>query len=296
MSEVFIVKGKGVVSNSREFNQKKLQKMYLHGFYLLTGKKVPQEAISALFSKNDKIGIKINTIAGKKLSTLPSVSFPLAYLFIQGGIKPKNIIIWDRTNRELKQAGYNLNINQEGIQIYATDTQDIGYSNQPVSHLNIGSLFSNIQKNIISSSISLAILKDHGMSGVTAGMKNYFGTIHNPNKYHDNNCDPYVAELFDIPLIKNKHRLSILDALIVQYHLGPSYHPSWAEKYEALIFSLDPVAADRAGWKLIEELRSKKGLPTLEEEGRRPSYLFTAQQMGLGQANLDNIQIKTVEV
>jgi uncharacterized protein (DUF362 family) len=204
--------------------------------------------------------------------------------------------VWDRTNRELKDAGYDLNWNRGGVRVFGTDTQGIGYNRNLTSHLNIGSLFSAIQSNLISSSISLAILKDHGLAGVTAGMKNYFGSVHNPNKYHDTNCDPYVAEVFDTPVIKKKHRLTILDGLIVQYHRGPSYHSRWAEKKGMLIFSFDPVAADTIGWKIVEELRAKKGLPSLREENREPKYLKTAEKMGLGKADFKRINVREVEV
>jgi hypothetical protein len=88
-----------------------------------------------------------------------------------------------------------------------------------------------------------------------------------------------------------KHKLSILDCLVVQYHRGPSYHARWAEKYEALIFSLDPVAADFVGWQVIEKLRAKKGLPTLKEEDREPTYLKTAEKKGIGKANRNEIKI-----
>jgi uncharacterized protein (DUF362 family) len=165
-----------------------------------------------------------------------------------------------------------------------------------VSHLNIGSLFSSIQADQISSSISLAILKDHGLAGITAGMKNYFGAIHNPNKYHDTNCDPFVAEVFDTAVIKNKHVLTILDALTVQYHRGPSFHSRWADKKGMLIFSFDPVAADTAGWQIIEKLRAEKGLPSLEEEERVPKYLKTAENMGIGTAEIEKIRIEEEEV
>ena len=124
-------------------------------------------------------------------------------------------------------------------------------------------------------------------------MKNYFGAIHNPNKYHDTQCDPYVAHVFDCPAVKQKHRLSVIDALLVQYHRGPSYHPRWAEKYGRLVFSLDPVAADRVAWDLVEKLRSSAGLPSLEEEGRSPRYLGTAEKMGLGRMSLADIEIVT---
>ncbi|MCP2604681.1 DUF362 domain-containing protein [Candidatus Aminicenantes bacterium AH-873-B07] len=212
------------------------------------------------------------------------------------GIKERNIIIWDRTNKELKGAGYRLNYNGSGIRIFGTDTRGINYEYNLTIHRNIGSRFSKIQSKLINKSISLAILKDHGIAGITGVMKNYFGAIHNPNKYHDTNCDPYIAELSEVGLIKNKNKLSILDGLIVQYHRGPSYHSQWAEKCECFILSTDPVASDFIGWQLIEKIRKKKGLPTLEEKKRKPYYLFTAEKMGLGKANLNEIQLIEYEV
>jgi len=58
-----------------------------------------------------------------------------------------------------------------------------------------------------------------------------------------------------------------------------------------LIFRLGRVSADYTGWKVIENLRAKKGLPSLKEEKREPDYLKTAEKMGLGQATRENIQV-----
>ncbi len=290
-SKVVLIRGKGVLTGGGDIDQKKLLSMYNRGIQILMDNQNPKDSLRLIFKNSDRLGIKINTIAGRKLSSRPEVSYSLASLLQDGGIQPKNIIIWDRTNRELREAGYRLNLNRGGIKVIGTDTKGFGYDSQLTSYLNIGSLFSSIQSNKISASISLAILKDHGMAGVTAGMKNYFGAVHNPNKYHDFNCNPFVAELFETKFIKQKHKLSILDSLIVQYHRGPSYHARWAEKYEALIFSLDPVAADYVGWQVIEKLRAKKGLASLKEEKRAPVYLKTAEKMGLGKASPEEIKI-----
>jgi uncharacterized protein (DUF362 family) len=294
-SKVIIIRGRGVLSPRRELDQKKLLQMYERGFRVLTGQPDLREGFRSLFRDRDRIGIKINTIAGKELTSLPKVTLGLANLVVGKGTLKKNIIIWDRTNRELRGSGYSLNLRQ-GIKIFGTDTEGVGYDPTLVSHLNIGSRFSSIQAQHITVSISFAILKDHGLAGVTAGMKNYFGAIHNPNKYHDFNCNPFVAELFDTKLIKNKHKLSILDCLVVQYHRGPSFHRRWAEYYNALLFSFDPVAADITGWQIIEKLRAKKGLPSLKEENREPEYLFTAAKMGLGTAEVKKIQTIEEEV
>ena len=296
MSTVIIVRGKNIFSLGNELNDKTLIRMFTQGLSSLTGQSNFKDSIHSFLPTRDNIGIKINTIGGKSISTRPTVTLCLANLLSDNRDRDGNIIIWDRTNRELREAGYKLNLKRAGLRIFGTDTQGIGYNRNLISHLNIGSLFSSIQADLISSSISLAILKDHGLAGVTAGMKNYFGSVHNPNKYHDTNCDPYVAEVFETYPIKQKHRLSILDGLIVQYHRGPSYHARWADKQGLLIFSFDPVAADSVGWQIIEKLRAERGLPSLREENREPEYLKTAEKMGLGKADYDRINIREVEV
>lgn len=295
-SKVVVVRGKGVLKQEGDIHQKKLLHMYNRGIQTLAGQQNPGEALNLVFKKNDRVGIKVNTIAGRKMSSHPDVPLTLANLLEQSGISQRNIIIWDRTNRELKDAGYRLSLNRNDLNVFGTDTDGVGYGTELVSHRNIGSLFSLIQSNMVTASVSLAVLKDHGMAGVTAGMKNYYGAVHNPNKYHDFNCNPFIAELFETKHIKKKHRLSVLDSLIVQYHKGPSFHSRWTKKYEALIFSFDPVAADFVGWQLIEKFRSEEGLPSLKEEMREPAYLKTAEKMGLGNARLDNIQIIEEEV
>ncbi|MFQ6069940.1 MAG: DUF362 domain-containing protein [Candidatus Aminicenantales bacterium] len=295
-SKVVIVHGKGVLNSPGKADQKKLLLMYERGFTSLAGIPSIRESLQSLFSKKEKIGIKINTIAGKMLSSTPDITLPLVELFSRCGFSEKNFLIWDRTNRELKNAGYRLNLSGGGVRIFGTDTDGVGYTSELVAHRNIGSLFSSIQAKIISSSISFAVLKDHGLAGVTASMKNYFGAIHNPNKYHDTNCDPFIAELFETKEIKKKHRVTIIDGLKVQYHRGPSFHSQWAEKKEVLLFSLDAVAADLVGWKIIETLRKAKGLPSLIEEKREPGYLFSAEKLGLGKANIKFIKIIEEEV
>lgn len=291
MSRVIVVKARGLLTQTGEAKKQRLIRLYETGMKMLLQKDDLRECWRSLFDDKERLGIKINTIGGRKISTPPDISLCLADLISASGLSPDRIVIWDRTNRELRAAGYKLNLNGKGVKVYGTDANGVEYERELVSHFNIGSLFSQIQSRHITSSVSLAILKDHGLAGVTASMKNYFGVIHNPNKYHDKNCNPFVAELFDTDLIKKKHRLSIIDATVVQYHRGPSYHAKWAEQHESLVFSLDPVAADTVGWKIIEDLRSKKGLPSLKEENREPIYLKTAETMGLGKATFQKIQV-----
>ena len=291
LSTVVIVRGPGALAADGTINARVLGRIYERGLGLLCGERSATAALATIFSAADRVGIKINGIAGRRLTTPPEVSLPFARLLVEAGLKTRAIAVWDRTNRELKDAGYRLNAAGEDFRVMGTDTAGAGYGGAPLEHRSIGSRFSALQAEFATASVSLAVLKDHGLAGITAGMKNYFGAIHNPNKYHDDNCNPFVADLFDSAPIKSKHRLTILDALIVQFHKGPSFHARWAERRETLVFSRDPVSADAVGGRMVEALRKAKGLPSLAEEGRAPAYLQTAEGLGLGCANPAGIRI-----
>jgi hypothetical protein len=51
------------------------------------------------------------------------------------------------------------------------------------------------------------------------------------------------------------------------------------------------VATDAVGRRIIEEIRARKGLPSLAEERREPLYLATAEHMGLGTADPGRIEV-----
>jgi len=282
-SRVVVVKSAGVWADAGGLDPGVVARLFSRGLALLAGEREDARAVAALFRPSDRVGIKVNTIGGRAISTRPEVAGALASWLARGGLEERSIVIWDRTTRELRDAGYAPAAGRSGLKVFGTDADGVGYGTGLVSHLNVGSLYSRILTELTTASISLAILKDHGMAGVTAGIKNYFGAIHNPNKYHDDRCDPFVAEVFDAPPVKARHRLTVIDALAVQFHKGPSYHARWAARPGALIFSLDPVAADAVGWRLIERLRTASG----------PGYLATAEKMGLGRS--DASAIETIE-
>lgn len=291
VSLVVVVRGTGVLGSDGSVRPAALAAMYERGLARLTGQPGAAAGLASIFSPSARVGIKINGIAGRRLTSPPEVTLPLAGLLVQAGLKERAVTIWDRSNRELREAGYRLNNTGSEFCVYGTDTVGAGYGPEPLEHRSTAGRFSSILTDAITASISFAVLKDHGLAGLTAGMKNYFGAVHNPNKYHDDGCDPYVADLFHAPPIRAKHRLTILDALTVQYHKGPSFHARWAERRETLVFGLDPVAVDTVGLDLVAGLRKAKGLPTLAEEGRPVRYLATAKKLGLGAAAPASIRV-----
>jgi uncharacterized protein (DUF362 family) len=124
--------------------------------------------------------------------------------------------------------------------------------------------------------IGLPILKDHSMSGVTFAMKNMFGVVHWPWQLHGSGCNPGVADLNCIPVVRENVRFTIGDALSSVYDGGPGFHPERLWYPNALIVGEDRVAVDHTAWQMIERKRVEVGIGTLEAAGRPPRYIATA--------------------
>jgi uncharacterized protein (DUF362 family) len=250
----------------------------------------PVDAFRQRFSSHDRIGIKVNCLAGRRMSTHVELVDAIVKNLLKADIPAKNIIIWERLNIDLRGGGFE--IKPVGREVACAGCDVLGYDSHLTVHRSIGSLFAKPVTTLCTAQINVPVLKDHGIVGVTLGMKNMFGAIHNPNKYHHNLGDPYVADLYSHPSIGGSIRMTIIDALEAQCNGGPPYQPTWAKDYGGLLLSEDPVALDRYGWEMIEEMRREKGLPSLQEAGREPTYIHTAAQLGLGTDDLDKIDVR----
>lgn len=251
----------------------------------------PENAWRQLFTKTDVVGIKVNCLAGRGLST----NYELVEAIIEGlrmaGVPDRNIIVWDRANRDLHKAGYQIQTNRNKLKCYGND--QTGYTQEIYEFGEAGSSLSNILVRQCTAIVNVPILKDHGICGITNALKNFFGAIHNPNKYHDNYGNPFIADVNMFHEIRSKTRIIISDALTAQYEGGPPFMPQWAWYYNGLLVGFDPVALDTIGWKIIEDKRKEKGLPTLKQAGREPTYIATAadEKHQLGCNDLSKIKL-----
>jgi len=255
----------------------------------LTGATDAAKAWRTLFTPRDRIGIKVNTLG---LSTEPAVAEAIAGGLSAAGIPPDHILIWDRFDVELAEAGYRLNKSGSGVQCRGTDAEEVGSGYQREIEVSgqIGSCFSRLVAEELDALICVPVLKDHNLAGVSLGMKNFYGAIHNPNKYHAHNCDPYVVDVVSHRFIRPKWKLTVVDATRAQYHGGPTRHPGFAWAFGGVIVSNDFVAADAVAADLLEAQRKAKGLPSLSEEKRPPKHILTASTRGLGQADLKKLE------
>ncbi len=256
----------------------------------LTGAAAPAAAWSRLVRPSQRLGIKVNCLG---LPTSPAAAGALAEALCASGLDPERIVLWDRTDRELRAAGYRLR-RSGGVRCFGTDSLTAGragYEDEIRSSGRIGSMFSRIVTHETDALVSAAVLKDHNLAGLTGCLKNFFGAIHNPNKYHDDGCDPFIADVCAHPLIRERLRLAFCDAIRPQYHGGPPDRPDWRWPYGGLLLAVDPVALDRVGVEIIARRRAAAGMAPLEAENRPPRHLASARERGLGTDRLEEIEI-----
>jgi uncharacterized protein (DUF362 family) len=275
-----------------------VEKLVLLAVPELTGADSDAKAWGRFFTAQDRVGVKVNCLSGRKLSTTPELSRGITTGLRATGVNPGNIIIFDRTGDELQRAGFVLNSDKNSIKVVGTDDPGVGYEKDLSLSGEVGSRVSRIVSRYSTALISASVLKDHDLAGISGCMKNFYGAINNPNKLHLNHCDPYVADCFALPEFAGKTRLCICDATLAQYHAGPGYKPAYAWKYSGVLVSDDPVALDAVCHDIIEKKRREKGLPTLAQDGRPAQFIATAADDAhrLGVADLNAITVKSITV
>ena len=254
----------------------------------------PMEAWKMLVHPGESVGLKVNTLGGRGIASNLQLVEAICERLQEAGIRAGDIVVWDRETEELERAGFHIATDGNGVQCFGTDRVD--YEQELVAYGSVGSRLSKILTQRSNVLINLPVLKDHDGAGVTIAMKNMYGVIHNPNKYHPNGCNPYIADLNMLPEIRTRMRLTICDATTAMYDGGPGFKPEHSWHYNGLLVSQDPVALDYTGWQIIERKRTEKGLKTLEGEERAPHYIATAADKEHRLGTNDPKRISTMEV
>jgi len=295
-SRVVVIRHEALAAEGQGPPPERVRELLDEAAKALAGDAKAADAWARWLKPSDRVGIKVNCLA---YSTRPAVALATAASLGAIGLAPEQIIIWDRMSAELDKAGYDLrSASGKAPRCFGTDALadrgGAGYGQAIVTSGGIGSLFSRIVTDETTALISAPILKDHNLAGLTCALKNFFGAIHNPNKYHDNGCDPFIADTCAAEPIRKRLRLAVCDALRPQFSGGPSLRPQWQWGYGGLLVSADPVALDRVALEIIEKKRASAGMKPLEAEKRPVRYLASAQARGLGTADLANIEVLSI--
>ena len=104
--------------------------------------------------------------------------------------------------------------------------------------------------------VNVRPMRTHDWSGLGTCIKNYIMFVPDPPRYHPDSCAD-LAALWQLPLTKGKTRLNVLVMLTPLFHsVGPhGFNPAYVWSYGGLVVSLDPVAADATGARIIQAKR-----------------------------------------
>lgn len=130
--------------------------------------------------------------------------------------------------------------------------------------------------------INVPVLKDHNSTRMTASLKNTMGLVWDRGYWHSNNLDQCVA---DYALYEKKPSLNVIDCYNVMVKNGPQgVSKDDLVMMKSQIITPDWVAGDAAAARMLNVPADMIG------------YLPIAHKMGIGNMNIDGLNIKRIKM
>lgn len=262
------------------------------GVMTFTGEATPEAAWRRFFKPGTRVGLKINLLGRPLAYTAPEVTDAVAAGVLSAGVKPEQVIVWDRWKDHFGPTRYRFGRGKFGESIEHGGSYDRTRALRAsggVCPIDV------IPLDRTDVTVNLPVLKDHGVSGVTLALKNIaFGCYDHHGSAHDNGCDPFIAEACEHFAANARVPLIVLDATEGCMDGGP--RPSDRSRLwrgNAIYVAADPVALDVVCRKVIMAKRAERGLP---DKTRQSRHIETAARKGLGVGDAERIEVLTVRV
>jgi hypothetical protein len=257
-----------------------VQTMVNRAITSLTGKTTPAEAWLSLVSTQDVVGIKVYSVPGPHSGTRPAVVEAVAHGLMDAGLPPQQIVVWDKSDADLRLAGYYALARKLGIRcsdsVRAGYDQSDYYDTPLIGNLvwsdlefetkteNTGrkSFVSKLLTQDIAKIINLTPLLNNNNTGVSGNLVGLaLGSVDNTLRFEG---DPRrlvraVPEIYALPSLNDRVVLNIVDALISQYEGGERGMLHYSTVLNELRFSFDPVALDVLSIQELEQQRKSAG-------------------------------------
>jgi hypothetical protein len=277
------------VSDQRSYKKGKadpsvVKKMVYAGIQKLTGTNL-SASFNLLFGKDDIIGIKVNPVGAGLISTRLEVVDAVISWLTENGIKNEQIVIWDRFDYMLHDAGFTTarfpGCQIEGLQ--TMDESDKPYLNQHVVNTYY-SYFGKLLTKKLTKIINIPVFKNTG-NGISMATKNIgYAAVCNTGRLHKPLFFDVCTEVLAFPAIRDKLVLNITDGLRGQYSGGPGPAAKFVYDLYKLYFATDPFALDMLCHNQIVKKRKEMAVD-VNEHPKYTQYLHYAQELNLGIAD-----------
>lgn len=302
-SRVVLVRHPGVVDADGRVQGRLLQEILDRAITEFSGRSAVADAWRQFVSTEDVVGLKVNTLGLTEVQGtdctqhFSAIIEAIASGLRRAGVKDKNMVVWDRSEEEMVQAGLTIQKNPEAMRVIANKAgrRDAGdYSPRAYPVGGLSSRVSRILAEVCTALINIPVPKTHGNSVFTCSLKNHYGSIDNPSRMHANACcDPGIAEVNAIPVIREKQKLVVSDALLLVIERGPRWDRRFIRPYGGVIVGTDPVAVDAVALKILDDKRAEDGMDRI---AARVPHLALAEKLGLGQSRLDDIDLVEISL
>jgi len=260
-----------------------VEAMVERGIIRLTGETTLSNAWRSLVSTQDIVGLKVYSRPGPNSGTRPAVVTAVAKGLIAAGVISSNIVIWDREEADLREAGFFQLASDLNVRITAANRAGWDETNFYDSPLIGNPVFGDLEfekkgegvgrKSFVSKLVSRELTKiinitpllNHNDAGVCGNLYSLaLGSTDNILRFEGpNRLATAVPEIYALPSVGDKVVLSITDALVCQYEGGQRGLLHYSATLNQLRFSRDPVALDALSLKELDAQRRKAKAPNL---------------------------------
>ncbi len=311
-----------------KFDAKVIADMVEKGIRELTGRSM-KESFAMFIQPNDIVGLKVNPVGPPLINTRHEVVEAVIKWLVDSGLPKKNIIIWDRFDYMLKDAGFTPE-RYPGIRIEGMQTmrlEDNSWRDSQGNHISAGnfdkevfyyakgitghnvrgykddefylnqhvfngeySYFGKLVTRTLTKIINLPVFKNTG-NGISMATKNLgYGALCNVGRLHAPLFFKVNTEVLAAPAIREKLVLNITDGLRGQYEGGPGANEQFVYPHHSLYFATDPFALDMICHNQLVAKRKEMKIK-VNENPRYTEYLYYAEKLGLGVATPDKIKL-----
>ena len=303
-----------------QYDDKVVAEMFERGVQALTGRDM-RGSFALFFEPSDVVGIKVNPVGSPLISTRVELAQIVVGWLIANGIPASNVIIWDRFDYMLRDAGFTPDRFPAGVGLEGLQTmdergnawrdksgrhvsidnfdQDVYYfvkglagrapgefrSEEQYLNQNVFngeySYYGKLLTQRVTKLVNLSTFKSTG-HGVSIATKNLgYGAVCNTSRLHEPLFFDVNVEVLAAPVIRDKLVLNVTDAIRGQYDDGPYLNAQFVYDKHSLFFATDPFALDMLCHRQLVAKRKEMGI-SVNEHPRFTEYLRYAERLGLG--------------